>query len=181
MIVIIENKIPIKNKDLGCPTISITSGETHIETTILDLRACVIVLSYSVYKQFGLGELKPTNITLSLADRSIRKLRGIVEDLLEQVDTLYYLVDFVVLEIKQSTRGINNIPIILGRHFLATSNALINCRNGLMKLTFGKMTMEVNIFDLVKKLESYGDDPMDVFVIDSVVEEHVDDFTGYNP
>ena len=49
-----------------------------------------------------------------------------------------------------------------------------------MQLTFGNMTMEVNIFNLVKKPKSYEDDPLDVFFIDSVVEEHVDDFMGYN-
>ena len=49
-----------------------------------------------------------------------------------------------------------------------------------MQLTFGNVTMEVNIFNLVKKLESYEDDPLDVFVIDSVVEEHVDGLMGYN-
>ena len=76
--------------------------------------------------------------------------------------------------------GNKNIPIILGSPFLATSNALINCRNGLMQLTFENMTMEVNIFNFVKKPEPYEDDPMGVFAIDSVVEEHVDDLMGYD-
>ena len=102
-----------------------------------------------------------------------------MEDVLVQVDTFYYPIDFVVLDIEQSTRGINNIAIILGRPFLAASNALINCRNGLMKLTFGNMTMEINIFNLIKKPEPYRDDPMDVFIIDSVVQEHLDDLMGY--
>ena len=49
-----------------------------------------------------------------------------------------------------------------------------------MQLTFGNITMEVNIFNLVKKPKSYEDDPLDVFIIDNVVEEHVDDFMRYN-
>ena len=40
------------------------------------------------------------------------------------------------------------MPIILGRPFLATTNAIINCRNGVMQLTFGNMTLELNIFHL---------------------------------
>ena len=40
------------------------------------------------------------------------------------------------------------MPIILGRPFLATANAIINCRNGIMQLTFGDMTLELNIFHL---------------------------------
>ena len=74
-----------------------------------------------------------------------------MENILVQVDTFYYLIDFVVLGIKQSTRGINNVSTILGRPFLAISNALINCRNGLMHLTFGNVTMEINVFNLIKK------------------------------
>ena len=58
------------------------------------------LLPYSVYKQLGLGELKPTNITLSLADRSVKIPKGIVEDVLVKVDKFYYPVDFVVLDTK---------------------------------------------------------------------------------
>ena len=45
----------------------------------------------------------------------------------------------------------NYVPIILGRPFLDTSNAIINCRNGLIQLTFGNMTLELNIFYMSKK------------------------------
>ena len=47
-----------------------------MEKTLLDLGASVNLLPYSVYKQLGLGELKPTSITLSLADRSVKIPRG---------------------------------------------------------------------------------------------------------
>ena len=103
-----------------------------------------------------------------------------MEDVLVQVDTFYYLIDFVVLNIEQSTRGISNIPIILGRPFLATSNALINCRNCLMQLTFGNMILEFNIINLVKKPKSYEDVLLDVYVIGNMVEEDVDDLIGHN-
>ena len=109
------------------------------------------LLPYSVYTQLGLGELKPTNITLSLADRSVKIPKGIVEDVLVKVDTFYYPVDFVVLDTKPIASGPNHVPIILGRPFLATANAIINCRNGVMPLTFGNMTLELNIFHLSHK------------------------------
>ncbi|RVW34486.1 hypothetical protein CK203_110308 [Vitis vinifera] len=105
-------------------------GETCLEKALLDLGACVNLLSYSVYKQLGLGELKPTSITLSLTDRSVKIPRGMIEDVLIQVDKFYYPVDFVVLDTDLVAKGTNCIPIILGRPFLATSNAIINCRNG---------------------------------------------------
>ncbi|RVW86075.1 Retrovirus-related Pol polyprotein from transposon 17.6 [Vitis vinifera] len=68
-----------------------------VEKALLDLGASVNLLPYSVYKQLGLGELKPTSITLSLADRSVKIPRGIIEDVLVQVDNFYYPVDFVLI------------------------------------------------------------------------------------
>ena len=148
---IIQSKNPVKYKDPGSPTISVNIGWTCIYKSLLDLGASVNLLSYSVYKQLGLGELKPTNITLSLADRSVKIPKGIVEDVLVKVDKFYYLVDFVVLDTEPIENGPNHVPIILGRPFLATANAIINCRNGVMQLTFGNMTLELNIFHLNNK------------------------------
>ena len=100
---------------------------TCVEKALLDLEASVNLLPYLVYKQLGLGELKPTSITLSLANRSIKIPKGTVEDVLIQVDKFYYHVDFIVLDTKPVAIGANYVPIVLGRPFLATSNAIINC------------------------------------------------------
>ena len=148
---IIQSKTPVKYKDPGSPTISVNIGGTCIDKALLDLGANVNLLPYSVYKQLGLGELKPTNITLSLADRSLKIPKGIVEDVLVKVDKFYYPVDFVMLDTEPIAKGPNHVPIILGRPFLATTNAIINCRNGVMQLTFGNMTLELNIFHLSNK------------------------------
>ena len=148
---IIQSKTPVKYKDPGSPTISVNIGGTCIDKALLDLGASVNLLPYSVYKQLGLGELKPTNITLSLADRSVKIPKGIVEDVLVKVDKFYYPVDFVVLDTEPIASGPNHVPIILGRPFLATANAIINFRNGVMQLTFGNMTLELNIFHLSNK------------------------------
>ena len=104
-----------------------------------------------MYKQLGLGELKPTNITLSLVDRLVKIPKGIVEDVLVKVDKFYYLVGFVVPDTEPVAEGTNHVPIILGRPFLATSNAIINCQNGVMQLTFSNMTLGLNIFHLINK------------------------------
>ena len=151
---IIQSKNPVKYKDPGSPTISFNIGGTSIDKALLDLGASVNLLPYSVYKQLGLGELKPTNITISLADRSVKIPKGIVEDVLVKVDKFYYPVDFVVLDTEPIANGPNHVPIILGRPFLATANAIINFRNGVMQLTFGNMTLELNIFHLSLKQKS---------------------------
>ncbi|KAL6348547.1 hypothetical protein AAG906_013167 [Vitis piasezkii] len=171
---IIQSKSPVKYKDPGCPTISVNIGGTHVEKALLDLGASVNLLPYSVYKQLGLGGLKPTTMTLSLADRSVKIPRGVIEDVLVQVDKFYYPVDFVVLDTDSSVKEENYVPIILGRPFLATSNAIVNCRNGVMQLTFGNMTLEVNIFHLCKR-HLYPEEEEgfeEVCLINTLVEEH---------
>ena len=95
---LIQCKTPMKYKDPGCPTISVNIGGICVERALLDLGASVNLLPYSMYKQLWLGELKPTSITLSLADRSIKIPKGTVENVLIQVDKFYYHVDFVVLD-----------------------------------------------------------------------------------
>ena len=95
---IIQCKTSVKYKDPGYLTISVNIGGNCVEKALLDLGASVNLLPYSVYKQLGLRELKPTSITLSLADRSIKIPKGAVDDVLIQVDKFYYLVDFVVLD-----------------------------------------------------------------------------------
>ena len=155
---IIQSKTPVKYKDPGSPKISVNIGGTCIDKALLNLGASVNLLPYSMYKQLGLRELKPTNITLSLADRSVKIPKGIVEDVLVKVDKFYYPVDFVVLDTEPIASGPNHVPIILGRPFLATANAIINCRNGVMQLTFGNMTLELNIFHLNNKHKLVEDD-----------------------
>ena len=109
------------------------------------------MLPYSVYQQLGLGELKPTRVTLQLADRSVKVPRGIMEDVLVQVDKFYFPIDFIVLDTQPHHGPQPLIPVILGRPFLATLNAIINCRNRVLKLSFGNITMEMNIFRVFKQ------------------------------
>ncbi|XP_058211404.1 uncharacterized protein LOC131323568 [Rhododendron vialii] len=179
---IIQTNVVPKYKDPGCPTISITIGDKKIEKALLDLGASVNLLPYSIYEQLGLGEMRPTSVTFQLADRSIRVPRGMVEDVLVQVDNFIYPVDFIVLDTcpVPSSQVSTSTPVILGRPFLATSNAVIHCRSGLLNLTFGNMRMEVNVFNIGSQM---GDDECvhEVNLIDSLVQEHMDTFLCKDP
>ena len=91
------------------------------------------------------------------------------------MDKFYYPVIFFVLDTEPVALGANYVPIILGRPFLATSNAIINCRNGVMQLTFGNMTLELNIFHLSKNHMLLVEDGLEeVFIIDTILEEQAD-------
>ena len=65
---------------------------------LLDLGASVNLLPNSVYKQLGLGKLQPTNLTLLLADRSVKVPKEMIEDVILKVDEFYFPADFVVLD-----------------------------------------------------------------------------------
>ena len=95
--------------------------------------------------------------------------KGIVEDVLVKIDKFYYPVDFVVLDTEPIACEPNHVPIILGRPFLATANAIINCRNGVMQLTFGNMTLELNIFHLNNKHELLENEN---YITDEVVSKN---------
>jgi hypothetical protein len=111
---ILQCKLPLKYKDPGCPTITCMIGVSQIERALLDLGASVNLLPYSVYLQLRPGELKPTSMTLQLADRSVKVPQGIVEDVLIKVDKFYFPVDFIMLDTEPVQVIGSEIPMILG-------------------------------------------------------------------
>ena len=84
----------------------------------------------SIFKRLGLGEARPTNVTLQLAGRSLKHLGGLIEDILVKVDKFIFPIDFIVLNMEED----KEVPIILGRPFLATSRALIDVESGELTL-----------------------------------------------
>ena len=167
---IIQNKYPVKYKDLGAPTISCKIRDHLIERALLDLGASVNLMAYSIYLQLGLGELKPTTMILQLADKSVKIPRGVVEDVLIKVDALYFPIDFDVLDTGLALNANTQIHVILGCPFLATSNALINCQSGVMKISFGNITVELNIFDISKQVPD-NENICEVNMIGSLVHD----------
>nr|XP_027093493.1 uncharacterized protein LOC113713886 [Coffea arabica] len=93
--------------------------------------ASVSLMPLSITRRLGLQELKATNITLQLADRSITHPIGILENVLIRVKQSIISVDFVVLDIEEDVR----MPIILGQPFLATARTIIDVEKGTMART----------------------------------------------
>ena len=73
-----------------------------------------------------------------------------------------YPVDFIVLETQPVSNPKSQTPIILGRSFFTTANAIINCRNESIRLNFGDMTRVVNIFNLRKQPRNVEDQVFEV-------------------
>ena len=79
-------------------------------------------MSLSIFRRLGLSEARPTTVTLQLADRSLKHPRGVIEDVLVKVEKFIFPTYFIVLDMEKD----KEIPIILGRPFLATSRAMID-------------------------------------------------------
>ncbi|GJX76505.1 DNA-directed DNA polymerase [Tanacetum coccineum] len=105
----------------------------HIDNALVDLRASISLMPYTMYEKLGLGEPKPTRMSLELAYMSIQYPRGIVKNVLIEVDKFVLHIDFVILDMLEDSR----IPIILGRPFLATARAMIDVFNKNITLRVG--------------------------------------------
>ncbi|XP_076934139.1 uncharacterized protein LOC143600295 [Bidens hawaiensis] len=116
------NRVPDKLSDPGVFTIPCLFGSDAMSHALADLGASINLMPYSLYEKLELGKLTPTRMYLSLADRSVKYPRGIIENLLVRVDKFVFPVDFVVLDMEADEK----VPIILGRPFLCNAKALID-------------------------------------------------------
>ena len=115
----------------------------------------------SVAKQLSLGELIPTTITLQMADRSMVKPEGVLEDVLVTVGKFVFPVDFIILDMEEDSQ----VPLLLGRPFLATGAALIDMRKGVLTLRVGD---EAAAFNLIKGIHNIDIDRENFNVVDDV-------------
>ncbi|XP_070054898.1 uncharacterized protein [Nicotiana tomentosiformis] len=95
--------------------------------------------------------MKDISVPLQFADKSTKKSKGIIKNVLIRVDKFVFLVDFIVLEMKKFP----DEPIILGRPFLSTGRAIIHVHQGQLIL---RVDEERVIFDMQKILRFSGDE-----------------------
>jgi hypothetical protein len=134
-------------------------------TALCDLGSSVSVFPLSVCQTLTLGELKPTSITMNLADGTLRKPARTIEDLLVIVGKFAYPVDFVILEMQEKCDA-----LILGRPFLATAGDIIDVQGGKLKLRFGQEELEFNM-QHASKLPKCQDQFQGIDVIEGEVKK----------
>ncbi|GKC78578.1 putative reverse transcriptase domain-containing protein [Tanacetum coccineum] len=76
----------------------------------------------STYLNLGLGELAYTKLTVKLADKIVKYLKGIAENVLVGIGKFVFLVDFIILDMLEDIK----VPLILRRPFLSTARAKID-------------------------------------------------------
>ncbi|XP_049368034.1 uncharacterized protein LOC125832895 [Solanum verrucosum] len=131
-----------KREDPGAFTIPCNIGMLQFSKLLCDLGASINLMPYAIYKQLGLGEPKATTVRLLMADRSIKHHMGILYDILVKFDRLIFLADFVILDCEIDAE----IPIILGRPFLATGRALVDIESGELKFRVNEDEITFNIY-----------------------------------
>ena len=104
----------------------------------------------SIYKKLGLGDPKPTAMRLLMADRTVKKPIGILHDVLVKVESFIFLADFVILDCEVDFE----VPIILGRPFLATGRALVDMEKG--QMTF-RLNNEEATFNICRTMRQSGE------------------------
>ncbi|KAJ9166916.1 hypothetical protein P3X46_021605 [Hevea brasiliensis] len=153
---ILQNKLPPKLKDPGSFSIPCIIGNKKIDKALCYLGATVSLMPLSICKKLEIGELKPTTISLQLADRSIKYPVGILEN--------------IPIKMEEDVQ----IPIILGRPFLATAGAIIDIKNGRLTLKVREEEVEFNLFDTMKHkfehdecFKTHPKDPLDACIVRS--------------
>ena len=96
----------------------------------------------SVVRRLSLGELTPIEITLQMADRSMAQPECVLEDVLVKVGKFIFPMDFVIMKMEEDTQ----VPLLLGRPFLATGAALIDVQKGELTLRVGNEAVHFNLY-----------------------------------
>ncbi|XP_050150506.1 uncharacterized protein LOC126625457, partial [Malus sylvestris] len=146
---ILQRKLPPKCKDPGSFSIPCVIGNTRFESAMLDLGASINVMPYSIYASMNLGALKNDGVIIQLADRSNAYPKGVLEDVLVQVNHLVFPADFYVLEMDESDHA-HSLPILLGRPFMKTARTKIDVYSGTLSMEFDGEVVNFNLSDSIK-------------------------------
>ncbi|GKV41179.1 hypothetical protein SLEP1_g48746 [Rubroshorea leprosula] len=165
---ILQNKLPPKLKDPGSFSIPCIIGNVNFDKALCDLGASINLMPFHVFRKLGLGEPTPTTVSLQLANRSIKYPRRVVEDVLVKVDKFIFPIDFIVLDMEEDFE----MPLILGRPFLATGRALIDVQQGKLSLRIHDEEIVFNVFDAMKNCNHDDSTILRIDVVDNVVAEN---------
>ncbi|XP_075076905.1 uncharacterized protein LOC142163510 [Nicotiana tabacum] len=162
---VVTRPIAEKLSDPGSFTIPCTIGNFAFAKALCDLGASINLMPLAIYKRLGIGRAKPASMLLQLADRTVKRPSGILDDVLIQVGKFVFPANFVILDYKVD----EEIPIILGRPFLATRRALIDCETGELKMRLNDEDITFNMQKSMRRPSEFANcSPIDV--VDVIVE-----------
>ncbi|XP_070042450.1 uncharacterized protein [Nicotiana tomentosiformis] len=156
-----------KLEDPGSFTIPCTIGSVDFAKALCDLGASINLMPYFVFKTLGIGQPRPTSMRLQMADRTMKRPLGIIDDVLVRVNKFILPADFMILDCEVDYE----VPIIMGRPFLATGKALVDVESG--ELTF-QVGDEKLVFHICKSMRHPNSNEVCSFV-DLVTVVIIDD------
>ncbi|GJS66463.1 MAK10-like protein [Tanacetum coccineum] len=120
----VQGEIPTKMEDPGLFTLPCRLGDSKPFDTLADLGSCVNIIPLYLFKRLNIILLEETDHIFGLADGTKSYPVGIVKDVEVHIGKLKLLNDFYVIDMKKDPET----PLLVGRGFLATANAVIDCR-----------------------------------------------------
>ncbi|XP_070046262.1 uncharacterized protein [Nicotiana tomentosiformis] len=151
----------------GAFTIPCTIGSADFAKVLCDLGASINLMSYCMFKTLGIGQPRPTSMRLQMADSTMKRPLGIIDDVLVRVGKFILPADFVILDCEVDYE----VPIILGKPFLARGNTLIDVEAGELIFWVGD---EKVVFHVCKSMRQPNSNEVCSFV-DLVTEVIIDD------
>ena len=148
----IQKKLPQKIQDPGSFTMPCNIGNQEFGKAFCDSSASINLMLLSVVKRLSLGELTPTTLSLQIPDRSMTQPEGIIEDVLIKVGKFIFPVDFVVIDKEEDQQ----VPLLLGRPFLAIGATLIDVKKGEFTLRVGTKEIQFNLNQSLKQPDFQG-------------------------
>ncbi|XP_057441326.1 uncharacterized protein LOC130733222 [Lotus japonicus] len=158
----IQHFIPEKMDDPGNVTIPVTIGTLAVGKALIDLGASISLMPLSIMKKACGMELRPTRMSLQLADRSIKYPVGIAEDVLVRVDKFLIPADFAIIDIPED----EEVPIILGRPFMRTARMAIDMDIGKLKVRVQDDEVQFDLYEAIQHPKDKGQ----CFKIDAIDE-----------
>ncbi|XP_052481191.1 uncharacterized protein LOC105762095 [Gossypium raimondii] len=166
---VLKNKLPLKLKDPGSFTIPCSIGNHYLGKALCDLGASINLMPQSTFRKLGIGHMKYTTVTLQLVDRFLAQPEGNIKDVLFRVDKFIFLTDFIILDCE----GNEEVPIILGRQFLATGQTLIDVYKGELTMRLNDEQVTSSVFESIQY--NNKEECHTVDVLDDLIEEEFND------
>ncbi|XP_070679243.1 uncharacterized protein [Malus domestica] len=148
---------------LNIPLLDAIKQVPRFDRAMLDLGASINVMPYSIYVSMNLGELKHDGVIIQLADHSNAYLKGVLDDVLVQVNHLVFPADFYMLEMEDSAHA-TPLPILLGRPFIKTARTKIDVFKGTLSMEFDREIIDFKISEAMR----YLNDDYSCFSIDII-------------
>ncbi|XP_075101601.1 uncharacterized protein LOC142177040 [Nicotiana tabacum] len=153
-------------EDLRAFIILYTIGMTSFAKVLYYLGASINLMPYTVFKRLGLGDPRPTSMKLLMADQTLKKPLRVIDDILVNEGRFYFSADFVILDCEVD----RELPIKLGRLYLATRWAICNVEPGELKFRLNDDEEIFYIQKSMKQSHAYG-----VISVIDIVDEVVDE------